>query len=57
MLRGALLRILLRNVMPHDTAANGANHRVVACIMSGYATHDSALEAAGGMSGSGCRQP
>lgn len=56
MLCGPFLRILFRNVMSHDTAANGANDGVVARIMSCYATHGSAFEAAGGMCGSGCRQ-
>ncbi len=56
MLCGSFFRILLRNVMPHDTPADGANHGVVTCIMSRYATHDSALEAACGLCGSGCRQ-
>jgi len=48
--------MLFRNVMSHDAAANGASHGVVARIMSGYATHDSAFEAAGGMCGSGRRE-
>lgn len=56
MLCGPFLRILFRNVMSDDTAADGANDGMVARIMSGYATHDSALEAAGGMCGSGCRE-
>ena len=56
MLCGPFLRILLRNVMAHDAPADGANNGVVARVMSGYATHDSAFQAAGGVCCSGCRQ-
>ncbi len=56
MFRGPFLRMLFRNVMPHDAAANGASNGVVARIMSGYTTHDSAFEAAGGMCAAGCRE-
>ncbi|PYE28141.1 hypothetical protein C7410_101473 [Paraburkholderia silvatlantica] len=53
---GPFLRMLFRNVMPHDAAANGPGNGVVARIMSGYAADDSAFQAAGGMCGPGCRQ-
>lgn len=53
---GPIFRMLFRNVMSHDAAANGSSNGVVARIMTGYATYDSAFEAAGGMCGSGGRQ-
>ncbi len=53
---GSFLRMLFRNVMPHDAAANGPGNGVVARIMSGYAADDSAFQAAGGLCGPGCRQ-
>lgn len=53
---GMLLRVLLRNVMSHDAATDRANDCVVARVVPGYTTDDCALEAAGGICGSGRRQ-
>ncbi len=53
---GPFLRMLFRDVMSHDAAANGPGNGMVARIMSGYATDDSAFQAAGRMCGPGCRQ-
>lgn len=52
-LRGQLLRVLLREVMAGDTAADSADHRMVTRIVPGDSADGRAFQAAGGMSGSG----
>jgi hypothetical protein len=56
-LRRLLLRVLFREMVTDDTAAYRADHGVMAGVMPGDATDDSALKAASGVCRSdGCQQ-
>jgi hypothetical protein len=55
-LGGPFLRMLLCNVTPDNAAADGSDDRVVARVMSGYAAHDGAFQAAGGIGCSSCHE-
>jgi len=49
----AFLGLLLREVMSDDAAPDCAHNGVVSCVVSGHAANDGALDATGGMGGSG----
>lgn len=56
MLCGPLLRMLLRNVVADYATANRANNGMMARVVTCHAAHHGALQAAGGIGGSGCRE-